>query len=210
MHKLKPEYIKLDESKRLYGLSCPVIGLTGGIGTGKSSAAKVFKKQGFLVIDADQLVKEVYALEESLTFVKKICPTAIENKKINFNVLREHFFQSEDLKQKIEKYIYSKLPETFLSKVNEQTQLIIYDCPLLFETGLHTQVDFSLLIYAPYKTQIARVRKRDGSSPELVKKIVSRQMDIEKKRSLADSIIENTRDFSHLEQKVQFFIDNYL
>jgi dephospho-CoA kinase len=208
--KLKNNLVKLSADKRLYQIPVPIIGLTGGIGTGKSTVAASLRKHGFAVIDADQNVKLVYQKPETLIFIKKHFLAAVHNEQIDFKKLREIVFINQDAKQLIEDYIYQHLPGVFLEayKMFNNPEVIIYDVPLLFEKQLHLLVDVSVCVYAPREVQIQRLMARDHSTRDLAEKILSNQLDIEEKKKLSDFIIENTGDIHLLEHKVEEFLKN--
>lgn len=209
MYKLKSNYIKLDQSSRLHNSPLPIIGLTGGIATGKSTSASILAEKGLFVIDADQLIKEIYTQDETIFYIKDLAPTAVENNEINFKVLRELFFNNKMLKKDIETFLYQQMPARFLKKVQENStncHFIIYDVPLLFEKELHKLVDLSVVIYAKEKTQKNRLAIRDNSSSELIDKIIDQQIPIEEKKTFSDFVIDNNSDLISLEHKIQEFI----
>ncbi len=193
MNKLKSMFVKLTPEKRLYQLDKPVIAITGGIATGKSSVTEILRSKGFKIIDADKLVKGIYQTLEAVDFVKRNIPEAYSDEGINFKTLRELFFKSPEIKKKIEDFIYPNLKEAFLKEALSlpQQDFYIYDVPLLFERGIDSKVDLVVVVYAPRETQIQRVIERDQCSMELAKKILDEQMDIEVKRSKANFIIKN-------------------
>src|SRR5687768_3002513 len=92
MTRLDPKYVKLDPKTRLHGLQVPVIGLTGGIATGKSTFSKMLEQKGAPVIDADRLVKDIYKLDETKTFIAGRCPDGLRHGEVHFPTLRERFF----------------------------------------------------------------------------------------------------------------------
>lgn len=206
MHKLKSNHISLKPNQRLYGTAKPLIALTGGIATGKSSAAHFIKKMGVPLIDADLLIHQIYELPESIEFVQKLCPAAVSNQKIDFKILRKEFFSEPKLKQSLEDYLYRKLPDQFESAYNSFSnssfEYVIYDIPLLFEKELKSKFDGVILIYSPRATQLERLMKRDQISKSEAENILSHQLDIEEKRKMADFVIENTKDLEHLENSI--------
>lgn len=205
MHKLKEIHIKLTKDSRLYNLSCPIIGLTGGIATGKSTVSKMLCDKGLKIIDADSLVKEIYKRAEVFDFIKSTFPDCVKSESIQFNILREHFFSRPETKKIIEEMIYKYLPTQFLSKVDEilKTQnFIIYDIPLLFEKKLNSYFDLVITVYVPQKTQIERLLKRDSIDIELAKTIIKNQENIETKRKLSDMSIDNTNNLTELDNEV--------
>jgi len=203
---LKSQYIKLTSDSRLYGLDIPVIGLTGGIATGKSTVSGLFEKSGAAVVCADNLIHTIYAKQETLDFIASKSPKVIEAGKINFKILREEFFSIESLKTDIEQYLYAHLPHAFKAAVakNENPKFIIYDVPLLFEKSLQDKLDLSILVYASAQTQIERLIKRDFITIELAKSILKQQIPIDDKQELSDQIIENIATIEELNIRFQY------
>lgn len=194
MKKLKEEYIRLSSSERIYQLDKPVIALTGGIATGKSTVTEILKKHGFQIIDADQLVKSIYQQEETKTFIKAHYPEVFSHDEINFPKLRELFFESHEVKKRIENFIYQKLPKAFKEASAEisSQNFYFYDIPLLFEKSLQGKVDLSIVVYAPMEIQLARLIARDKTKEDVAKKILVQQMNIEDKRNMSDFVIDNS------------------
>ncbi len=202
--KLNPTYIRLNSKSRLYGLDIPIIGLTGGIATGKSSASKILRQLGASIIDADRLIKHIYSLPQTMSFLRSISPESISGNHINFQYLREQFFKHRDLKSQLENFLYSKLPKAFEHFLKElkDPEFIIYDVPLLFEKKLESKIDITVLIYAPKETQLERIIKRDGCSLDTANNILLAQDPIDSKRSKADFCIDNLDSLKELELKV--------
>jgi dephospho-CoA kinase len=206
--KLKSKFIKLTNESRLYNLEVPIIGLTGGIATGKSTVSKILEEKGLAIICADLLVRSVYKTAESKEFIKNEFPKAIQNEEINFSLLREIAFSDKANKEKLEQYIYSHLPNEFLkaTKSIPSNSLIIYDVPLLFEKKLDSKVDLSICVYANQELQIKRLMQRDSTDEGLAKNILKNQMPIEQKKDLSDFIINNELGLKDLKST----IDNLL
>lgn len=203
-----PKFKLLDPKDRLYQIPNPLIGLTGGIATGKSSVAKIFREMGFKVIDADALVKSIYQNPKTIEFIESIAPDSITDKQIDFKKLREKFFSHSEIKSKIESFIYSELPNAFfaeLSSIPDQ-EIIIYDVPLLFEKKLNIKSDLSIVVYAAKDIQIQRLMKRDNISKDLAEKILNAQMPIEEKKLLADYVISNEESLEALKVSVNQFV----
>ncbi len=202
---LKNEYIKLTPDSRLYNTPIPLIGLTGGIATGKSTVSSLFKKKGIALIDADKLVKEVYALPASIKMIKEKYPDVISDHKIQFPLLREKFFKNPNVKSSIETYIYAHLPDIFNQKLKSlgPQAFVVYDVPLLFEKNMEHLFDLTVLVYCRKETQITRLMSRDGITEDMANTILSHQMDIEEKRKKADMIIENDQGLTELETEIE-------
>ncbi len=206
--KLNQKYIKLTPDTRLHKISIPVIGLTGGIATGKSTVADLLIKKGIPVINADHLVKSIYRLKESQKFIQEQCPEAIKNNEIDFKILREKFFQNESLKNNVEAYIYPRLSSAFYEAMNKlgDAEVIVYDVPLLFERKLERYMDLNVVVYAPRNVQKARLMVRDNQLDEMAENILDQQIDIEDKKLKADFIIRNAGTLPELIQETEQFI----
>lgn len=199
----------LPTENRLYHLPIPIIGLTGGIGSGKSSVAKILTENGYIVIGADDLVKMIYQKPTSVEFVSNNFPAAFEGGKINFKTLRELAFGNESHRKRLEEMIYPQLEDalkTAIQRYSPVPEIIFYDVPLLFERGLDSKVDLKVVVYVPVSLQLERLMKRDGSTPELAQKIIDQQWPIERKKNLADYVIDNQSTPEQLVTEVRKFI----
>lgn len=208
--KLKKEFITLKKEKRLYKMPCPVVGLTGGIATGKSTVSKFLRDKGFPIIDADALVKEVYKTQESLEHLQNYYPRVVEEDgTINFKLLREYFFQDIQIQNDIESLIYRQLPEAFLKAFKDlgSPKVVIYDVPLLFEKNLDSFIDHKAVVYCPRAKQVERLMARDGIEKDLACKILAKQIDIEEKAKLADTVIDNSGQPEDL--NLNMFLDHF-
>ena len=206
--KLKEIFITKTSKERLYNISCPVIGLTGGIATGKSTVSNLFIENKIPVICADKLVKNIYKEKETILFIKELFPETICDENIDFKKLRTTAFSSKENKETIESFIYSKLPSAFnleFSKLNTP-DLLIYDVPLLFEKKMQNLFDLTVCVYAKREIQIERIIKRDQSSFELAEKILANQMPIDKKKELSDFCIKNNKGLDKLELEFEALI----
>lgn len=209
MKKLKNSLIKHSEQTRLYQIPVPIIGLTGGIGTGKSTVADFFRKKGIPVIDADKNVKSIYQMPETHNFIHHNFPEAFHDGKIDFKKLRSIVFGNADAKKRLEDYIYAHMPNEFKSGFYQfnNPSFVVYDVPLLFEKNLHLLVDLSICVYAPKELQIERLMQRDQIERDLAEKILANQLDIEEKKKLADFIIINDGSLKDLEVQFEQFLE---
>jgi len=175
--------------------------LTGGIGTGKSTTASLLKLYGYKIIDADAISKEVF--NEKLNEIKKLFNTT-DRKEI-----RKIVFNDKEKLKKLEDLILPEVKKRVLKKAKElEKDNIFYfvDLPLYFEKQNYPEFKKVLLVYAPKEVQIKRVINRDNSTKEEVLSILNNQMDIEKKRELADYIIDNSKDLKHLQKEIENFL----
>lgn len=199
----------LTTENRLYHIPLPIIGLTGGIGSGKSSVAKILSDNGFAVIGADNLVKLIYQNRTSQEFIRKNFPTAYENDNINFQTLREIAFSNAENRQALERMIYPQLEaelKNAIQKISPAPEVIFYDVPLLFERGLDNKVDLKVVVYVPRELQRERLIKRDKTPVDLAEKIIDQQWPIERKKSQADYVIDNQGTSEQLVAEVRKFI----
>lgn len=212
MRNLKANWITKKPETRLYQLPVPIIGLTGGIACGKSTVAKLFEQNNIPVINADNLVKNIYQYEPTQNFIRNHFPEVFDKELINFALLRKIVFSSEENKNIIEKFIYAELPQEFkkaYSKFNNPA-FIVYDVPLLFEKNLAPQVDVILCVYAKPEVQIARIIERDKCDGSLAQKIIDQQMSIEEKKKRSDLILENNHELSELEKNFEQVLNQLL
>jgi dephospho-CoA kinase len=195
---------RLSKNQRLYQLDVPVIGLTGGIATGKTTVSQKLQEKGFAVINADHLVKDIYALPETFEFIRSEFPDVIKNEQIQFPLLRQFVFANTENKVKIENFIYARLAQAFNAAFNkfDHPQMIIYDVPLLFEKNLQPLFDMTVLVYAPREIQQTRLMKRDNVLEEMAETMLNSQMDIEEKKAKADFIIDNSKSESELAEEI--------
>ncbi len=206
--KLKAKWTKLPTDKRLHKLNVPVVGLTGGIATGKSTVAGVLIEKGLPVINADLLVKEIYTQSETKNFIRTNYPDVMKGSEIDFRILRERVFTAPAVKDEIEAFIYARMPAAFANAYKNlgNPAMVIYDVPLLFEKHLDVMVDLKVLVYAPAKIQKARLMERDNHEESMALTIMASQMDIEDKKAKSDFVIDNSGTLVELAEEVNQFL----
>ena len=188
-----------------------IIGLTGGIGSGKSAAAKILKELGIEVIDLDQITHELMRPGELgyIEIKKEFGEKYIDTKgAIDRKLLREEIFSSFDLKKRIESILHPIIFEECNKQLNilKHEKYIVLVIPLLFETKNYISlIDESLLIDCDLETQIERVIKRDSISKTLANRIIKNQMNREKKQLLADKVILNDGNINHLKTQLDSY-----
>ena len=193
-----------------------IIGLTGGIGSGKSAAAKILKELGLKIIDLDQITYGLMKpgklgyVKIKKEFGKKYLDI---NSAIDRKLLRNEIFSSIDLKKRIESILHPIIFEECkkqLIKLKYEKYLVLV-IPLLFETKNYINlIDESLLIDCDLKTQIKRVINRDGVSEELANRIIKNQMIRDERLLLADKVILNDGNIYHLKAKLESYCKNLL
>ena len=206
MNPLKSKWITKTATTRLYQIPVPIIGLTGGIATGKSTIAKFFLEKNIPVIDADFLVKNIYKKPETLDFLKiQFSEVVSDNNIIDFKKLRISFFKNHTLKTLLENFIYTSLPEAFKEEFSKFSNplWVVYDAPLLFEKKLNLIVDASICVYSSKEIQLSRLINRDQISTELAENILLNQLPIDEKKNLANLIIENNKSLDDLKKSFE-------
>ena len=184
-----------------------VIGLTGGIGSGKSTVAELFADLGVPVIDTDIIAHELVtpgqtALKEITTlFGNEILNT---DGSLNRKALRELVFNSEKKRQQLEAILHPRIREQVQRRLDAlSVAYCIVVIPLLLETGQQDQVQRILVVDTPETIQIKRSMKRDDTHEEGIKKIIAAQVDRQTRLAAADEIIHNEGSIEQLKQQVQ-------
>ena len=193
-----------------------IIGLTGGIGSGKSAAATILKGLGLKVIDLDQITHELMRPGELgyIEIKKEFGEKYIDTKgAIDRKLLREEIFSSFDLKKRIESILHPIIFEECNKQLNllKHEKYIVLVIPLLFETKNYISlIDEALLIDCDLETQIERVIKRDNVSKALANRIIKNQMNRQEKQLLADKVILNDGNINHLKTQLDIYYKKLL
>ena len=185
-----------------------LIGLTGGIASGKSTVSRLLKERGATLIDADQLAREVVqpgqpALAEiAARFPGVVGPDgALDRKKLG-----ERIFADENERKALNAITHPRIQARVLELSQQYAEqgvpLVIYDAPLLFENRLDELLEGSILVAAPVEVQVARLCARDGLTPEQARARIASQMPLEEKRQRATWVIENAGSLLDLETQV--------
>lgn len=168
-----------------------VIGLTGSIGMGKSATAKMFAKRYIPVWDADAAVHRIY--QSGGGELATAFPQAVRNGMIERELLREIIHQDQTALAKIEAIIHPQVAADRARFIEtSKSEIILFDVPLLFETGADDSVDAVVVVSAPSDVQRDRVLVRNGMTETLFDTILSKQMPDAEKRAKADYVIETT------------------
>ena len=191
-----------------------ILGLTGGIGSGKSAASHWFEKQGITVVDADIVAREIVTVgQPTLLAIQQTFgdQVILPDGTLNRAGLREIIFQSDDARKQLEAITHPAIRKSIITQLNSASSpYVILVSPLLFETNQHELVQHTLLIDAPSELQIQRAAQRDGQNTAQIEKIIAAQMSRESKRNLADDIVLNDGDLSHLYTQLEPLHQTYL
>lgn len=195
-------------------MSSLTIGLTGGIGSGKSAAADHFAKLGIDVVDADVVAREVVMPgEPALAAIVKRYGPAITNPdhSLNRRRLRDIIFQDAREKTWLEALLHPVIRTRITEQLNRaQSPYALLVSPLLLETNQHQLTDRIIVIDCPEPLQIQRARKRDGASEAQIKAIMATQMQRQEKLSHADDILYNHGDLADLHTQIEHLHNQYL
>ena len=176
-----------------------VIGLTGGIGTGKSTASEYLRKQGFSIIDADRISREI--VEPGTLLLKELeknfgSGIIKDDGTLDRKALAAIVFSDKEKKSRLDGLMHGHILDEIERKISEsqsgEGRGIIVDAPLLFETGLEKKCNQVWLITADEKLRILRVCERDGMDPEEVRARIQNQMADEEKKERAHRIVDNS------------------
>ena len=194
-----------------------IVGLTGGIGTGKSTVSRKLRERGYPVIDLDVISREVIEYPEVIDeLVRNFGNEILENqnnisgkKSISRNKLRQTVFKEEKKVSVLNSIMHPPIVKEMrkqIEKLRKSYKTVFVEVQLLFEAKLEKEFDLTVLVYADKKTQLERVLKRDGRSEGEVQQIINAQMDMTEKRRVSNYIIENNGDSEMLDLEIEKFI----
>ena len=191
-----------------------VVGLTGGIGSGKSAATAIFEDLGIDVVDADLASREaVLPGSKALDQIQKKFGNEIllEDQSLNRARLREIIFDNSEDKTWLEQLLHPEIRHIIQSKLeNSSSDYVILVSPLLFETDQHEFCNTTILIDSSLNSQVSRTSKRDSVSEDSVKKIISAQMSRDDKLKIAKIVINNDDSLEQLESNVKKVHENLI
>jgi len=176
--------------------------LTGGIATGKSTVAKFFLEDGFVLIDADNIAHEMLDFHQD-KIVDLFGSDYVKDGRVDRKSLGTLIFSNAKEKLRLEELLHPLIYEEIEKQANEQEKLqkpYLIDIPLFFESKRYL-IKKSIVVYTPKEKQLARLIERDGSTQEEAQKRIDSQLDIEEKKQLATYIVDNSQDLKHLQQE---------
>ncbi|UUV19005.1 dephospho-CoA kinase [Fusobacteria bacterium ZRK30] len=183
-----------------------ILGLTGGIASGKSTVSKKLKELGSYIIDADKISREVSDSTKVLKVLEEnFGSEIIDQGHLDRQKLREIIFGSDKKRELLNNIMHPVIVKKIVEEIekNRREKLIILDIPLLYETGLEYLCDKVLVVCTDENIQVERIKARDGIEEELAKKIIDAQMPLSEKREKAELHIENNGNLEELLKKVE-------
>lgn len=191
-----------------------IIGLTGGIASGKSTVSNILKSFGIYIADADKIAKELGNREDVIKEIQeKISQDILDDKNNIDRVKLKNIVFSDKSKLEVLNSIFHPKIKDELKKIklnSSKNDIIIFDVPLLFETDIYKMCDKNILVYVDEEIQIERLILRDRIIRELAKKIIDSQMSLEEKKLKSDILVENNGTIAELEEKVEIIYKNIL
>ncbi len=188
-----------------------IIGLTGGIASGKSLVAGVFKDLGAHVIDADKIVHELLAPgEEAWREVREHFGGSIlfPDKTIDRRKLGEIVFSDPEERGWLNNCLHPRVFAAYRAKIKrlgsrDRDAVVVFDAALLIETGFHAKMDATVVVYADEEQQLRRLMERDRLTPAQARTRIKSQMPLGEKRSRADYVIDNTGNREETERQAR-------
>ena len=190
-------------------MSTRVIGITGGVGMGKSTAAKLLREQGVPVLDSDDIAREVVAVgEPALMEIPEIFGADFLNAKgqLDRAKMAAHIFGNDAEREKLETIIHPRVRERWLAQMEtwraDDVPLGVVVIPLLFEVGAEAEFDFIICVACTGNTQRERLRARGWDDAQIAARIAA-QMDVAQKIERADQVMWTEGDVGLLREQLQ-------
>lgn len=180
------------------------VGLTGGIGAGKSAVAAIFAQLGAFIVDTDAIAREVVAPNsDGLREIARVWPRAVRGGALDRAALADIVFADPSARERLNALLHPHIRRiAFEREARAKTgQMVVHVVPLLFETGYDHLVDKTVLVVAPLEQRIARVVARDRLDEARVRARMATQMEPERAREAADFVIENDGNLDHLRDR---------
>jgi dephospho-CoA kinase len=192
-----------------------IIGMTGGIGSGKSEALKIFESLNIKVIDLDKISKEITETNhQAIKDIKSAFGNVFDKEnRLDRKKLRELIFSDKNQKINLEKILHPKILEEVKKKLNalSDESYVVIDIPLLFETNQYTSlISRSLVIDCDVNDQIERVKKRDGIDTSIIQSIMDQQIDRRSRIEKGDDIVLNDGSIEKLTESIKALHKKYL
>lgn len=172
-----------------------IVGLTGGIGSGKTTVAKIFNELGIPIYDSDAAAKRLMQTSDDVRkkIIELLGEKSYQNKVINKGFIAEQIFGNKDVLLALNHIVHPAVRKDFLAWVKlQKSPYVIQESAIIYENAHQNNYDKVILIVAPLETRIERVRVRDGVTRTQVMDRIKNQLTDMQKLDLADFVIENT------------------
>ncbi len=189
-----------------------LIGLTGGIGSGKSEAASIIKTIGFPLIDSDEIAKKLLVEDEFLKreIIKHFGNDVYNQNKLNRKFLAANVFPFPEKVKLINSLVHPKtikLIKTLADGLFEENNLVFVESALIFETGIQDMFDYIILVFSDDEIRIKRVCERDKVDESKVIERMKNQLPQEEKKEMSDFVIVNNSTIEELNKRVTFVVN---
>jgi dephospho-CoA kinase len=183
------------------------LGVTGGLGAGKSTACQRFKENGAVIFDADSVAKEILQTTQEVQdrIAEEFGTDVVKDGRVDTRKLASQAFGNEENQSILNNIVHPYVIEAFEKRRDElekKVGLLVVDAPLIFESGFDSHLDHTLLIFASLKMRIARALRRGNLTREEILRRMDLQMPEEDKRDLASFVIENNGSIEELNQEI--------
>jgi dephospho-CoA kinase len=193
----------------------PVLGLTGGIGSGKSIVAQMFARLGAVVIDADQLAREV--VEPGQPALQEIAATfgpdvLLPDGRLDRSKLAAIIFADPAERAKLDAITHPRIRARMDEEIKARQSgpgILIADIPLLYENDRMQTVEKVIVVWVDPQTQLQRIRQRDGLSADAAHQRIAAQMPLDAKRARADHVIDNSGSREDTQRQVAAIYHRY-
>ncbi len=185
-----------------------LIGVTGGIGSGKTEVCKLLSKRGFKVLHSDKIAKNLYRTDKKLVndIIKVFGKDIVNYKgKINLPKLREKIFSSRKFYTAINKIVHPVVINDIKKFVKDNNyDIVIIESALIFESGLSKSMDYIITVFSNKKERIDRLKIRDEASTKSINELMKFQVDEKKKMEQSDFVIINNKSLKDLKIQTDF------
>lgn len=179
-----------------------MVGITGGIGTGKTEVCKTLARKGFKVYYSDLVAKNLYLTDKTLAKrIVKVFGKGILNYKgkINLHKLKDAIFSTKKNYQTINKIVHPVVIKYLLNEARKSKfDVIVFESALIFESGFHRYLDYIVTVYSNKKNRMNRLMVRDEANKNAINHLMKFQIDEKKKMALSDFVIINNKSLDYL------------
>ncbi|MCB0272354.1 MAG: dephospho-CoA kinase [Bdellovibrionales bacterium] len=181
-----------------------VVGLTGGVACGKTAVTSYLRKKKFTVIDADEIVQNLYLKRSVLKQIQNHFQTTDKGE------LRNIIFSNKNARHILENILHPLVRKEIQSQIKKykkaHTKSLIVSIPLLFEKNMQDLFDTVVVVICTEKNQLKRLMKRDGINEETAKQMIYAQLPTKEKEALANTVIRNNGSIKQLHEKIDKLI----
>src|SRR5690606_13408340 len=185
-----------------------LVGITGGIGSGKTEVCRILEKEGFKVLYADPVAKDLYTKDKKLSdAIVKLMGKGILNfkGKISLSKLKKAIFANSSKYKKLNALVHPVVIKELKKEIKGlKDKIVIIEAALVFESGMDEDLDYVIMVYSNKKNRLSRIRLRDESTYDYIENVMKHQMDEKEKIEHSDFVIVNNKSLKELEDQTIF------